>query len=263
MTKEAQPKSKAKKAINIIILIIQVLIMIACVVFSVFIIINNSKKEDGSLRNGLNLMPVLSESMQGDAKDSFNKGDMIFVKSLTDKEKEELQIGQIVTFVQVQDESYYYISHRIIDKVYNESMGEWRLITQGDYAKVISPNSKENLGFKDVQGVYIGKLPKVGNVITFLQKPVAFFFIIMAPLILLLVYNIFVIVKGSMANKFKHIEESNKLATEQAIAQAIAAALEAKGLNNTSPVTPADTSQTTVNPDNSDNQNNKADSNNN
>lgn len=245
MEKEKKPtasSSKIKKAINISIIALQAVIMVVCIVFSIFIIINNSKDITGELKKGINVMPVVTESMTGDKKDSFNAGDLIFVRKVTsDEELQALKVGDIVTFKQgMKDGKYIYLTHRIIELAPKEETA-YKFVTQGDYAENFSNASKEYIHYGDISGVYTGKMPKAGSVILFLQKPLNFFFIVMTPLILLLIYNVVIIIRSAMAAKYKKIEENSKTATEQAIALALAGLKGANGKETNSHINSIDT----------------------
>ncbi|MDR4969206.1 MAG: S24/S26 family peptidase, partial [Acholeplasmataceae bacterium] len=57
-------------------------------------------KSEDNIANifGAGFLSVQSDSMEGDLKDSFFKGDMVFVNMLNDQTRKELQVGDIVTY---------------------------------------------------------------------------------------------------------------------------------------------------------------------
>ncbi len=224
MEKKSKLNPKQKRILNITIITLQVIFILACIVFSIFIAASSTGNKKGELNDVINLMPVLSDSMKGDAKDSFDINDLIIVKKLDDEGRKNLKVGDIVTFKTYEPavKAVIYVSHRIIE------IDEYgRIVTQGDYAKVISPNSKEIHMAKDIEGIYTGKIAKLGGVITFLKKPGPFFGLIVTPLALLLLYNIYLVVKAVLDNKFSKLEEDK----EEAIKQATIAALQAAGIS--------------------------------
>ena len=222
-TKQSKLDPKTKKTLNAVIITIQVLIIVVCIVFSIVLLVSSMGNKEGKLNDIINLMPVMSDSMVGDNPDSFNIDDLILVKKLSDEDKKNLKVGDIVTF-KVYDQTLQakiYKSHRIV-KICQEGDPEWNkcdVVTQGDAAqKYIDQdptniaNYQDYLRYSQIEGIYTGKIPKVGGAITFIKQPAAFFGLIVTPLALLMLYNIFVIIRGvTKAKDEKHkaeLEES-------------------------------------------------------
>lgn len=222
-TKQSKLDPKTKKTLNTVIIAIQVLIIVVCIVFSIVLLVSSMGNKEGKLNDIINLMPVMSDSMVGDNPDSFNIDDLILVKKLSDEDKKNLKVGDIVTF-KVYDPSLkavIYKSHRIV-KICQEGDPEWNkcdVVTQGDAAQKYIDQNPDNIAnyqdylyYSQIEGIYTGKIPKVGGAITFIKQPAAFFGLIVTPLALLLIYNIVVIVRGvTKAKDDKHkaeLEES-------------------------------------------------------
>lgn len=247
MEKKSRLNPKQKRILNITIITLQVIFILVCIIFSIIMAVSSMGNKKGELNDIINLMPVMSNSMQGDNPDSFNTNDLILVKKLDDEGRKNLKVGDIVTFKAYEPKvkAMIYISHRIV-----EIDEHGRIITQGDYAKVISPDSKEILAPREIEGIYTGKVPKLGAVITFIKKPGPFFGLIVTPLALLLLYNVYLIIKAVLDNKFAKLENDK----QEAIKQATMEALQAVGINvnntvinNLSPVEQLDgTAQETV-----------------
>ena len=66
----------------------------------------------------------------------------------------------------------------------------------------------------DIQGIYVGKLAGVGSAVFWLQDPTHFFLVIMLPLILLLIYNAYLVVRFVMDAKLK--KQREQIAAETA-----------------------------------------------
>ena len=118
MTKE-EKKVKVKKEKSNLRLwienIVQVLIVVVCIVFSILMIANPGGVNEDYSKINVSYMPVLSESMSG----TFEKGDLIFGEKIDKDEfgnNEILNIGEVAIFV-VNNPSlseYQYINtHRI------------------------------------------------------------------------------------------------------------------------------------------------------
>ncbi|MGN0788624.1 MAG: hypothetical protein ACI4MY_01695 [Christensenellales bacterium] len=252
-TKQSKLDPKTKKTLNAVIITIQVLIIVACIVFSIVMLVSSMGNKEGKLNDIINLMPVMSDSMVGDNPDSFNIDDLILVKKLSDEDKQNLKVGDIVTF-KVYDpnlQAIIYKSHRIV-KICQEGDPEWNycdVITQGDAAqKYIDQNPanianyQDYLRYSQIEGIYTGKIPKVGGVITFIKQPAAFFGLIVTPLALLLIYNIIVIVRGVTKAK----DEKHKAELEESEAKHKAEMDELKAMIMAGGAKPTDTPQPSI-----------------
>ena len=252
-TKQSKLDPKTKKTLNAVIITIQVLIIVVCIVFSIVMLVSSMGNKEGKLNDIINLMPVMSDSMVGDNPDSFNIDDLILVKKLSDEDKKHLKVGDIVTF-KVFDPSLkaiIYKSHRIV-KICQVGDPEWEycdVVTQGDAAqKYIDQdptniaNYQDYLRYSQIEGIYTGKIPKVGGAITFIKQPAAFFGLIVTPLALLLIYNIVVIVRGVTKAK----DDKHKAELEESEAKHRAEMDELKAMIMGGGAKPADTPQPSI-----------------
>lgn len=102
--------------------IVQVLIVIVCIVFSILMIARPGNVIDENYSKiNVNYMPVLSESMSG----TFEKGDLIFGKKISrdssGKVNEILDIGEVAIFIvnDINQSEYQFINtHRIVGYFY-------------------------------------------------------------------------------------------------------------------------------------------------
>ena len=108
--------------------IVQVLIVVGCIVFSILMIANpGGVKEDYSKIN-VSYMPVLSESMSG----TFEKGDLIFGEKIEKDEEGNpriLDIGEVAIFIvdDVNQSEYVFLNtHRIVGYYYEYNDSEGR-----------------------------------------------------------------------------------------------------------------------------------------
>lgn len=147
MTKK-EKKVKVKKEKSNIRLwienIVQVLIVVGCIVFSILMVANpGGVKEDYSKIN-VSYMPVLSESMSG----TFEKGDLIFGEKISRDENgkvnEILDIGDVAIFVvdDIRQSEYVFINtHRIVGYYYQYKY-DGELI--GGYSEMLMNESVKN-----------------------------------------------------------------------------------------------------------------------
>ena len=253
--KEKQPESRTKKIVNIVVMAIEVLIIIACITLSIMVIIG-SKSTTEELGSGLNMTVVLTESMNGNVEKgdypdashpigSFAAGDLLFIQSLSTREDyATLKVGDVVTYVGNVNGTSQLITHRIIKIDEDEAFG-YVFYTLGDAERTVleyyTPEqqaeddlqkSKKYIS-ENIQGVVVAKVSKVGNVIAWFQDSNHFLWSVVVPLALLLVYNVYELIRMIMAARIKRIEqkskeelESIKLSMAQNAAQSVDSSIE-------------------------------------
>ena len=118
---------------------------------------------------------VLSGSMSSDLEGHLEVGDMIFVKDI---EFSELKKGDVVTF----KDGGAYTTHRVMG--WNE---DGSIITKGD---ANNTEDHRRLVEESLVGVVTGRVPFIGNVALFLQKPLGMFLVVGLPLAAFIVYDI-------------------------------------------------------------------------
>ena len=103
-----------RKIFDIVITAVQILAVVISVILSIIIIANPSVNTAEVGSGKFKLMPVLTDSMKGDAKDNFDKGDLIIATGLPDNPA-TLEIGQIVTYLGFANgQNNQLITHRIV-----------------------------------------------------------------------------------------------------------------------------------------------------
>lgn len=199
--------NKILKVSKIVGLTIFYIIIAFLFLFSVSTLARKSNDQVPNLF-GLGYLAVESDSMVGDNKDSFDKGDLIFVRVLSKKDKDNLDIttlynagdpnkSKIVTFYDRQIDALN--THRVVGVEAN------RLITQGDNVDEVD---SIRITANDIVGIYNGKIPNVGSAISFMLTPVGFGIIVVLPFVLLLLYH------GIMIAKNVFIVREDKLREE-------------------------------------------------
>ena len=68
----------------------------------------------------------------------------------------------------------------------------------------------------DIKGIYSSKIAGVGSALGWLQEPTHFFLVVMLPLILLLVYNAYLVIRMVVEAKLKKQQEQAQAALAQA-----------------------------------------------
>lgn len=190
---EQEMAMKRNKIINIVVNVIVAIIAIFVVILASTTIA--SAKTGYTNLFGYASVSVLSDSMKGDKEDSFNKGDMIFVKILKDEEKASLKEGDVITFYDTINGQVALNTHRIIKVIVN-SDGDKFYTTQGDNAPAAD---KVSIASSEVIGVYKGgRMAGFGAVATFFKGPIGFGIFVVLPSLALLgfaIYKVIIAVK--------------------------------------------------------------------
>ena len=167
------------------ILIGIVVVVIALITTSIFFYHFNGDSFDFS---GSEILIVPTGSMDGEPQDypikTIPVDSLIMIHSLSDEQKTELKVGDVVTFHQ----DNRYKVHRII-----EIDGE-KIITKGDANS--SPDAPIKMG--DIDGKVAGVAPNVGKVVsfirdTFLNSPLLM--LLGAVIIVVMIYSIIEVIQ--------------------------------------------------------------------
>jgi signal peptidase len=156
-----------------------VLCIVLCVIF-VPILICNSVLIIKGLANPdevpsiFNISPMIIVS--GSMEDTIMKGDLVFIKKI---DTDEIKKGDIIAFF----EDKFVVTHRVIDVQIGQD-GQKSFQTKGDHN--VSPDLLPVLP-ENVVGIYIGRIPKMGDFAVFLQTPVGMIVFIGAPILIYLV----------------------------------------------------------------------------
>ena len=172
---------------------------------------------------GVAPLVVKSDSM----KPTFSAGDLIIIKKCN---KDNLKVGDIVTFHTIIENEYALNTHRITE--IDEINGVRSYTTKGDNNAV---SDVRFISDGDIVGQYVFSLPKFGKVMDFLSGSVGFLLIIVLPMVLFLIYQVYHLVMVSMRlkramaveNAEQKGKEDNKQ-VEEAMAEAERVRLEAE-----------------------------------
>ena len=127
--------------------------------------------------------------------------DVVVTKKIAE---EDLAIGDIITFISP-DARFGGISitHRIIDKMYDEKQGIYTYRTQGDNNNVADSVPVPNA---NILGKVILKIPKLGYIQDILSSKSGLIIVVLIPCLAILSYDIMKIFKG-IGKKTKLIKE--------------------------------------------------------
>lgn len=189
--------------------IVDILIVIL-ILFSVVISISSiTSRANNGVPNLFGLTPF---SVQTDSmKDTFNKGDYIFVEEC---DTEDLQVGDIITYFTIIDGERVVNTHRIVE--INNSNGLIQYVTKGDNDETNPEVDKVMPSPGDVIGKYNGtKIPLLGSVIDYLSTQMGFFLVILLPVLLFTIYQIYKLVAVILHNQKVDVINAAETASDE------------------------------------------------
>lgn len=185
--------------------------IVVLVLFSIIISISSFTAK---ANNGVpDLFGYTPFSVQTDSmKPTLRKGDYIFVEKC---DSEDLSVGDVVTYFTIIDGNRVVNTHRIVN-VYNEN-GMLQYQTQGDNKEISPEPDKLLLSPGDVIGKYNGtRIPVLGTVIDYLSTQMGFFLVILLPVLLFTIFQIYKLLSVIMYNKkVDMLNAVNEAATDE------------------------------------------------
>ena len=217
-------KSTAKFIANVISWTILALLVIIAVFLLYYFIANKIADKNGErFTPAVGLYTIVSPSMTP----NLNVYDVILDVKV--KKPTDIKVGDIITFVSTSAISKgYTVTHRVIALVETENGIEYK--TQGD--NNMSPDAT-TVQFKNVLGKVVLKIPKLGKIQYFLSSAHGWLIIVVIPAILIIMSDIYKILKLSNAQKkvtYALQTEENKLEKEQVQKQEIKKSLKKRYL---------------------------------
>lgn len=229
-----------KIALNVVFYILILLVLL----FSISNIRAKNKNDQIPNIFGKGYLNVLSDSMTGDNKDSFNTGDMIIVKIANKKNISKLEAGNIVTFYdyrlasnkgagsaldthrivyidKTNNDSYVY--YTVGDKIAKQLNFDASKLNADNYLTILNSlgsNNYQAFGSTEIRGIYSGKWSGFGKTIQTINNH--FIAIIIVPVAILLVFEIGVLVLNIMRAREEKLklemkETSQELANQETI----------------------------------------------
>ncbi len=202
---------KQKQILNIVVTSLQIAVVLIAIIISAIVIANpnvaNAEVGGGKTK----LLPVLTNSMNGDKKDSFAKGDLVVAK--TPDNPEDLKVGDIITYKFELGGVKKLNTHRIIE-VKKDTANQTMYITQGDNE---TQSDSGSVYPEEVLAVYQYHLKGVGGAIHWLQIPTNFLLVIVLPLIVLFIYNIVLFVRMLTQARLEKVAAERGILDEEEI----------------------------------------------
>lgn len=197
-------------------IVISVVMWIIILVAALYAFTTLATKDDGSVSNlgGFTAMTVQSDSMSP----TFDQGDLIVIKTC---DTSKLEVGDIVTFHTIIDNQYALNTHRI--ESIDELNGMRSFTTKGDSNDVADTHI---ISDGDIVGQYVFKIPGMGKVMDFLSSTWGFLIVIVLPMLLFFIYQVYHLVIVGM-NLKRAMAEEDRMARAAAIVDGEGSAAEA------------------------------------
>ena len=177
-------KTKRKKSdlAAVIIMIVLAVILISVLAVNLTLIIKGSIDPDNPPSVfGVAPLAVTSGSMEGDEPDSFGEGSLIFVRLLSEEEKQTLEEGDIVTF----RASGSYVTHRIVSRNFDgETLTS--VVTRGD----ANDATDGAIPLENIVGICTASAAGLGGFTMFLQTPGGILVFVGVPVLLFIIYDV-------------------------------------------------------------------------
>jgi signal peptidase len=228
--KTTEMKTKVFRILNIVL---NSLFYVVILLLLLFALANLKVKTTADIPSifGRGFLTVLTPSMDGDKEDSFKEGDLIIVNLLNDNEKENLKIGDTITYYDSQIE--YTTTDGIIHK---GGLNTHRIvaifddffITQGD--KVVKDNPEraydpnypgnnadyyETVNKKDALAVHVSTWSGAGRSLQHLQTPAGFGVWIVIPTFIQLMIEAALLIRNVL--KYNQNKTKDQLEKEKAV----------------------------------------------
>lgn len=206
-------KSVIEKTLSIIAWFIFIIALLTALlsIFASF-----SSEKNGKEIFGVKFLIVASDSMSKSPISEneqvfFDAGDVIIIK--TTKDNTNFKVGDVITFVSYNPDSYgKTLTHKIKEVNYSSS---GKLIGYTTYGINTGKNDKVSVSPDTIIGVYSGKIPKLGNILAYLKTPAGYYLSILTPSVLLIIF--FSINVGRYFGKKEALTEQTTVNTSQKI----------------------------------------------
>ena len=198
-------KTEAKKIVSIVLNVLVWAFLVFAALTTILTFVSMNAKDGVPSVFGKSIVSVQSDSMDGGKKGSFKEGDLLFVDKITADEAWDLEEGTIIVYRSPEDingdgETGDINTHRIVRKWTTEG-GIVYFKTQGDkYGE-----DTYDLRFTDVVAVYNGhsRLRGMGAVADFLKSSIGFLLVVVLPMALFFLYELYNLFKILMENKME------------------------------------------------------------
>jgi signal peptidase len=188
-------------------IVISVLLWIIILIAALYAFTTMATRDNQNVSSLLGYTPLVVKT--NSMSPTFDAGDLIFIKKC---DPDTLKEGDIICFHTIIDNEYALNTHRI-EKI-DESNGVRSYTTMGDNNNGIADRHIISNG--DIVGKYTGHLKKAGKVMDFLSSSTGFLIVIVIPMLLFFIYQVYNLIMISIRLKKVMAVEAAKEAATQA-----------------------------------------------
>lgn len=188
-------------------IVISVLLWIVILIAALYAFTTMATRDNQNVSSLLGYTPLVVKT--NSMSPTFDAGDLIFIKKC---DLDTLKEGDIICFHTIIDNEYALNTHRI-EKI-DESNGVRSYTTMGDNNNGIADRHIISNG--DIVGKYTGHLKKAGKVMDFLSSSTGFLIVIVIPMLLFFIYQVYNLIMISIRLKKVMAVEAAKEAAAQA-----------------------------------------------
>ncbi len=181
---------KAKKALTVVVSILLWLVILIAALLTFTTLATKNVNNVASLF-GYTPLSVQTESMAP----FFNAGDLIIIKKC---DPMTLKEGDVITFHTIIENQYALNTHRISKIDDNGGSGVRSYTTKGDNNSIADTHI---ISDNDIVGKYVVKLGGVGKFVDFLASSTGFLIVIVVPMLLFFIYQIYHLITVSASLK--------------------------------------------------------------
>lgn len=188
-------------------IVISVILWAIILLAALYAFTTMATKDDQSVASILGYTPMTVET--DSMKPTFQSGDLIFIKKC---DTSKLKEGDIITFHTIIDNQYALNTHRIL-KI-EEANGVRSYTTVGDNNNGIADQHVISDG--DIVGKYVGHISDFGKVMDFLSSSTGFLIVIVFPMLLFFIYQVYNLIMISIRlKKAIAVENAKEIASVQ------------------------------------------------
>ena len=188
-------------------IVISVLLWIVILIAALYAFTTMATRDNQNVSSLLGYTPLVVKT--NSMSPTFDAGDLIFIRKC---DPDTLKEGDIICFHTIIDNEYALNTHRI-EKI-DESNGVRSYTTMGDNNNGIADRHIISNG--DIVGKYTGHLKKAGKVMDFLSSSTGFLIVIVIPMLLFFIYQVYNLIMISIRLKKVMAVEAAKEAAAQA-----------------------------------------------
>ena len=185
-------------------IVISVILWAIILLAALYAFTTMATKDDQNVASILGYTPLVVET--DSMKPTFESGDLIFIKKC---DTSKLNEGDIITFHTIIDNQYAHNTHRI-QKI-DEANGVRSYTTIGDNNNGVADQHVISDG--DIVGKYIGHVSGLGKVMNFLSSSMGFLIVIVLPMLLFFIYQVYNLIMISIRlKKAMAVENAEEIA---------------------------------------------------